>query len=128
MFHVEDYLNHDQSVNVAKAVEGVEELLLHAASQPIDADTRPKDVMLDALHKPSPEQAYLNQREELLGQLPSAELLAQDEAAGFWPDHLDSGDDADVTTKQMLFVDELSWCVPSNAACDSPHRRTAALP
>lgn len=57
--------------------------------------------------------SYIQQRGALVGVLDSSELLAKDEEAGLWPEHLPNGDPA--TAKDMLWVDELScigctWC------------------
>lgn len=57
--------------------------------------------------------SYIQQRGALVGVLDSSELLARDEEAGLWPEHLPKGDPA--TAKDMLWVDELScigctWC------------------
>lgn len=54
---------------------------------------------------------YLEEREELVGEIGSAELLERDEAEGYWPPHLPEDPDA----KVMLWVDQHScvgcrWC------------------
>jgi len=57
------------------------------------------------------ELAYLDERDELVGEIGSAELLRQDEAADFWPPELSNDREAPA----MLWVDEYScigcrWC------------------
>jgi ferredoxin len=57
------------------------------------------------------EDAYLDERAELVGEIDSSELLTRDEAAGFWPPELST----DPEVPAMLWVDEYScigcrWC------------------
>ena len=63
------------------------------------------------LFAPPAEDAYLDERTELIGEIGSAALLARDEAEGFWPPELSTDRDAPA----MLWVDEYScigcrWC------------------
>jgi len=57
--------------------------------------------------------AYLEQRNELVGEVDSSELLRQDEANGFWPE--ENLPRSECETRDMLWVDQMScigctWC------------------
>mmetsp|Transcript_9989 Transcript_9989/g.20195 ORF Transcript_9989/g.20195 Transcript_9989/m.20195 type:complete len:275 (+) Transcript_9989:41-865(+) len=70
-----------------------------------------REAQVAKLFAPPAEDAYLDERTELVGEIGSAELLNRDEEAGFWPPELSTDRDAPA----MLWVDEYScigcrWC------------------
>jgi len=70
-----------------------------------------REAQLAKLFAPPAEDAYLDERTELIGEIGSAALLERDEQAGFWPPELSKDRDAPA----MLWVDEYScigcqWC------------------
>ena len=70
-----------------------------------------REAKLAKLFAPPAEDAYLDERTELIGEIGSAALLERDEKEGFWPPELSADRDAPA----MLWVDEYScvgcrWC------------------
>ena len=70
-----------------------------------------REAKVAKLFAPPAEDAYLDERTELIGEIGSAALLERDEKAGLWPPELSTDRDAPA----MLWVDEYScvgcrWC------------------
>jgi len=70
-----------------------------------------REAKVAQLFAPPAEDAYLDERTELIGEIGSAALLERDEKAGLWPPELSTDRDAPA----MLWVDEYScvgcrWC------------------
>ena len=76
-----------------------------------DVSTEDREAMVAQLFAPPAEDAYLDERPTLIGEIGSAALLEMDEKAGFWPPGLSTDRDAPA----MIWVDEYScvgcrWC------------------
>ena len=76
-----------------------------------DVSTEDREAKVAQLFAPPAEDAYLDERPTLIGEIGSAALLEMDEKAGFWPPGLSTDRDAPA----MIWVDEYScvgcrWC------------------
>ena len=76
-----------------------------------DISTEDREAKVAQLFAPPAEDAYLDERPTLIGEIGSAALLEMDEKAGFWPPGLSTDRDAPA----MIWVDEYScvgcrWC------------------
>ena len=96
---------------VSEAAAEVARLLDEDREADIDISTEDREAKVAQLFAPPAEDAYLDERPTLIGEIGSAALLEMDEKAGFWPPGLSTDRDAPA----MIWVDEYScvgcrWC------------------
>ena len=96
---------------VNEAAAEVARLLDEDREADIDISTEDREAKVAQLFAPPAEDAYLDERPTLIGEIGSAALLEMDEKAGFWPPELSTDRDAPA----MIWVDEYScvgcrWC------------------
>ena len=101
----------EAAAEVARLLDEDREADVSTEDRGADVSTEDREAKVAQLFAPPAEDAYLDERPTLIGEIGSAALLEMDEKAGFWPPELSTDRDAPA----MIWVDEYScvgcrWC------------------